>query len=107
MPFLFGKKNKKIQKLYQDYQKINDKIKISKKSISSVSIQQNPKPLTINIPNHTNDWSPCGSPPSPPKLIRQNATTQCECITSTANVETGGPYPLDVDDDVPESWEDL
>ena len=105
--YVSGKKSKKIQKLYQDYQKINEKIKISKKSISSVSIQQNPKPLTINIPNHTNDWSPCGSPPSPPKLIRQNATTQCECITSTANVETGGPYPLDVDDDVPESWEDL
>ena len=47
-------------------------------------------------------------PPSPPKLIRQNATPQCESITSTTSVETAeGPYPLDVDDDVPESWEDL
>ena len=105
--YVSGKKNKKIQKLYQDYQKINEKIKISKKSISSVSVQEKPDPLTINIPNHTNEWSPCGSPPSPPKLIRQNAIPLCECITSTTTVETEGPYSLDVDDDVPESWEDL
>lgn len=105
--YVSGKKSKKIQKLYQDYQKINEKIKISKKSISSVSVQEKPDPLTINIPNHTNEWSPCDSPPSPPKLIRQNAIPLCECITSTTTVETEGPYSLDVDDDVPESWEDL
>tara|TARA_Y100000996_G_C22553109_1_gene654495 strand:+ start:1312 stop:2451 length:1140 start_codon:yes stop_codon:yes gene_type:complete len=108
--YVSGKKNKKIQKLYRDYQKINEKIKISKKSISSVNNQQQAK-LTINIPlnDQIYDWNPIGSPPSPPKLIRQNATTGTQYNTphviSTDHVN--GPYPLDVDDDVPDSWEDL
>ena len=108
--YIQGKKSKKIQKLYQDLQKINEKIKNSKKSISSVNNQQQAK-LTINIPvnDQTYDWGPLGSPPSPPKLIRQNATTGTGATTgpviSTDNVT--GPYPLDVDDEVPECWEDL
>ena len=97
-----------IQKLYQDYQKINEKIKISKKSISSLTFQENPKPLTINIPNdnHTNSWGPLGTPPSPPKLIRQNATDRL-CVANTNNIDTVGPYSVNVDEDVPDSWEDL
>ncbi len=108
--YIQGKKSKKIQKLYKDYQRVNDKIKISKKSISSVNNQQQAK-LTINIPvnNQTYDWGPLGSPPSPPKLIRQNATTGTGATTgpviSTDDVNV--PCPLDVDDDVPECWEDL
>ena len=106
--YVSGKKGKKIQKLYQEYQKINEKIKISKKSISSLTFQENPKPLTINIPNdnHTNNWGPLGTPPSPPKLIRQNATERL-CVTNTNNIDTVGPYSVNVDEDVPDSWEDL
>lgn len=107
--YISGKKNKKILKLYQDYQTINEKIKCSKKSISSVNHQQHMKPLTINIPNnsHTIDWSPFDSPPSPPKLIRHNAMIEGQILPTVTTVDVEGPYPLHTDDDVPDSWEDL
>ena len=107
--YVTGKKSKKIQKLYQDYQKNNEKITVSKKSISSVTLQHKPKQPTINIPdyNHTNDWGPLGPPPSPPKLIRQNAFTQCQCVTNSTTVEIQGPYSLNLVPGVPDSWEDL
>lgn len=111
--YVSGKKGKKIQKLYQDYQKINEKIKISRKSISSVTVQQQKnttKPaIQIQIPDNAQDnlWDPLGSPPSPPKLIRQTAIVD----TNTSNV-THTPVltdvcPVELDDEVPDSWEDL
>jgi len=115
--YIPGKKGKKIQKLYQDYQKITDKIKMSKKSISSVNSQQNKMSLTIKVPetNDTYDWGPLGPPPSPPKLIRQNAYFPTFNVSNTnmASPIVDTPLPLTDEiianpvEDVPESWEDL
>ncbi len=105
--YIHGKKSKKIQKLYQEFQKLNEKIILSKKSISNV--EQKSTPLTIQVPQHnitTYDWGECGSPPSPPKLIRSNAV----CIGSEyTSLFDSTPIVNDMvsNDEIPESWEDL
>ena len=114
--YITGKKGKKIHKLYQDYQKLIEKIKLSKKSISSVNFQQNKISLTIKVPetNNTYDWGALGPPPSPPKLVRQNA--HCPGIEPTIwsssedSDDESIPLPIHTPNkeyDVPDSWEDL
>ena len=108
--YVSGKKSKKIQKLYLDYQKISEKIKTSNISISSVNIKQHTNKLTIHIPdnNNTYDWGALGSPPSPPKLIRQKATTGSLSIINTSNtLNSHYPCSLTSENEIPDSWEDL
>ena len=111
--YINGKKQKKIQKLYQDLQKINDKIKTSNKSIRK---EHKNMPLTIKIPDTDSyDWGDLGPPPEPPKLVRQNATHPDIEPTNWSSSEDSDheldiPLPIHTpnkDDDVPESWEEL
>ena len=91
---------------------------MSKKSISSVNSQQNKMSLTIKVPetHDTYDWGSLGPPPSPPKLIRQNAYVPMFNVSNTNIVNCpviDTPLPLTDEiianpvEDVPESWEDL
>lgn len=111
--YINGKKQKKIQKLYQDLQKINDKIKTSNKSIRK---EHKNIPLTIKTPDiNSYDWGDFGPPPEPPKLVRQYAQipgieTTIWSSSEGSDDELDIPLPIHTpnkDDDVPDSWEDL
>ena len=87
--------------------KVTEKVKKTRKSVSLIEVTNKKTTLTIVVPE-TNDWGELGDPPSPPKLIRQNADYLGYDITATTINETqhtDAPEPLEVD--VPESWEDL
>ncbi len=100
--FVGNKQGKKLQKTYDEYVKVTDKVKKTRKSVFQIEAAEKKTPLTIVTPP---DWGNLGEPPSPPKLIRQNA----DCLGAlpplpTTNIQT--PEPVN-SEDVPESWEDL
>jgi hypothetical protein len=105
--FVGNKQGKKLQKVYDDYVKVTDKIARIRKGLLQNNLGDKKVSLSIKIPSvitegvNTMEQSSPSTPPSPPKLIRQNA----DYIGITdANTETVAP--LD-DNEVPESWEDL
>ena len=107
--FVGNKQSKKLQKIYYEYMKVTEKVKKTRKSVSHIEVANKKTTLTIVVPE-TYDWGELGEPPSPPKLIRQNAyylgysnfmTTQ----VAEESFDTSIPEPLY--DDVPDSWEDL
>ena len=107
--FVGYKQSKKLQKIYNDYMKVTEKVKKTRKSVSLIEVANKKTALTIVVPE-TNDWGELGEPPSPPKLIRQNADCLGYSILVTTQVteesfDTSIPEPLN--DYVPESWEDL
>ena len=107
--FVGNKQSKKLQKIYNEYMKVTEKVKKTRKSVSQIEVANKKTALTIVVPE-TNDWGGLGEPPSPPKLIRQNADCLGYSIIVTTQVaeesfDTSIPEPLD--DEPPESWEDL
>ena len=100
--FVGNKQGKKLQKTYDEYVKVTDKVKKTRKSVFQIEAAAKKTPLTIIAPP---DWGSLGEPPSPPKLIRQSA----DCLGAlsplpTTNIQT--PEPVN-SEDIPESWEDL
>jgi hypothetical protein len=100
--FVGNKQGKKLQKTYDEYVKVTDKVKKTRKSVFQIEAAEKKMALTIAPPP---DWGSLGEPPSPPKLIRQSA----DCLGAlsplpTTNIQT--PEPVN-SEDVPESWEDL
>lgn len=100
--FVGNKQGKKLQKTYDEYVKVTDKVKKTRKSVFQIEAAEKKTPLTIVAPP---DWGNLGEPPSPPKLIRQNADHLGALPPlPTTNIQT--PEPVN-SEDVPESWEDL
>ena len=104
--FVGYKQSKKLQKIYNEYMKVTEKVKKTRKSVSLIEVANKKTALTIVVPE-TNDWGELGEPPSPPKLIRQNADYLGYDITATINETQNTDAPEPLEDDVPESWEDL
>ena len=108
--YINGKKQKKIQRLYQDLQKISTKIKTAHKSIRK---EHNNMSVIIEVPEEDSyDWGNCGSPPDPPKLVRQNAQhPHIEHTLSPSYAASDNtlncPLPIHSIEHVPDSWEDL
>lgn len=86
--------------------KVTEKVKKTRKSLSLIEVANKKTALTIVVPD-TNDWGELGEPPSPPKLIRQSADCLGYDITATTNETQNTDAPEPLEDDVPESWEDL
>jgi hypothetical protein len=106
--YITGKKSKKLQKSYQDYVKVTDKVNKTRKSLFQIESVEKKSSLTIMVPAD-DMWGVAGEPPSPPKLIRQNAEDGF-CFTGVQETEAYDMLPesLEVEeDDVPDSWEDL
>ena len=108
--YITGKKSKKLQKAYQDYVKVTDKVNKTRKSLFQIETAERKMALAITAPAPAeDDWGELGAPPSPPKLIRQNAEfPELLGVESSggATVPSAQPEAI-VDEDVPESWEDL
>ena len=104
--FVGYKQSKKLQKIYNEYMKVTEKVKKTRKSLSLIEVANKKTALTIVVPD-TNDWGELGEPPSPPKLIRQSADCLGYDITATTNETQNTDAPEPLEDDVPESWEDL
>ena len=109
--YITGKKSKKLQKAYQDYVKVTDKVNKTRKSLFQIETAERKMALAITAPAPAeDDWGELGAPPSPPKLIRQNAEfPELLGVGSPGGatvVPSAQPEAI-VDEDVPESWEDL
>jgi len=113
------KQTKKLQKIYNEYTKLTEKInktlgKIHKVQVANAKLA----PPQDSVPVVDDDQLE-EMPASNPTLIRQDADSlgyeakqMCSgCATNQANQEAhiGGCLPDDIeeDDDVPDSWEDL
>jgi hypothetical protein len=121
---------KKLQKLYNEYTKLTDKINKTLDKIRKVELENSKKlvGLVSQVELIREEWEDeLGTPPnSPPRLVRQSACDNYEeppsspaelpdcpgCANGQPNqlAHMGGclPEPLENDEDeVPESWEDL
>ena len=95
--FVSNKQGKKLQKTYDEYVKVTDKVNKTRKSLFHIETADKKKPLMIVLPHQSSeDWGGLGEPPSPPKLIRQCAD----------NIGNTTPEQDEIRD-IPESWEDL
>ena len=96
------RQGKKLQKTYDEYVKVTDKVKKTRKSVFQIEAAEKKMALTIAPPP---DWGSLGEPPSPPKLIRQSADyLGALSPLPTTNIQTPEPVNSEV---IPESWEDL
>ena len=83
-----------------------EKVKKTRKSLFQIETVDKKAALSITIPtNTTYDWGELGPPPSPPKLIRCNADYLGNEVAALVTIDTLTPETLE--EDVPESWEDL
>jgi hypothetical protein len=108
--YITGKKSKKLQKAFQDYVKVTDKVNKTRKSLFQIETAERKMALAITAPAPAEDvWGGLGAPPSPPKLIRQDAEFP-ELLgvgsPDAATVPSAQPEAI-IDEDVPDSWEDL
>lgn len=103
--FIGNKPGKKLQKIYQEYMKNDEKIKKMRKSLVHIETTEKKMGMTIKIPENTPDWGELGAPPPPPKLIRCNADYLGNEFPAQIRDDTLGPNTLE--EDVPDSWEDL
>lgn len=103
--FIGNKPGKKLQKIYQEYMKNDEKIKKMRKSLVHIETTEKKMGITITIPDNTQDWGELGAPPPPPKLIRCNADYLG--IEFQAEITDDTLPPNTLEEDVPESWEDL
>ena len=100
--YIGNKPGKKLQKIYQDYMRTTEKVKKTRKSLFQIETVDKKAALSITIPtNTTYDWGELGPPPSPPKLIRCNADYLGDEVMALVTT------PETLEEDVPESWEDL
>ena len=104
--FIGNKPGKKLQKIYQEYMKNDEKIKKMRKSLVHIETTEKKMGITIKIPDNTQDWGELGAPPPPPKLIRCNADYLGIEFPAQITDDTLLPNTLE-EEDVPESWEDL
>jgi len=97
--FIGNKQGKKLQKTYDEFVKVTDKINKIHKSLFHINSADKKTSHIIMTPP---DWGNLGEPPSPPKLIRQNA----DSLWRHDDEMSMTPEPI-IDEDIPESWEDL
>jgi len=107
--FVGNKQGKKLQKTYDEYVKVTDKVKKTRKSVFQIEAAAKKTQLTIILPPPTTvRLCDLGEPPSPPKLIRQNAdylgyNSEQDQINDIDVTE----IPTTLEENIPESWEDL
>lgn len=106
------KQTKKLQNLYNDYTKITSKINDTLRKRAKVEFANSKIAKAAAIESAEDDLGP--PPDSPPILIRQSASLGEEgwCVGCDQNqpnqqAHEGGCLPDPIDDDVPDSWEDL
>tara|TARA_B110000114_G_scaffold183770_1_gene225816 strand:- start:680 stop:1582 length:903 start_codon:yes stop_codon:yes gene_type:complete len=106
--YINGKKSKKLQKAYQDYVKVTDKVNKTRKSLFNIENMEKKIALNITLPAPTEDvWGELGTPPPPPPLNRQNAEFPQQMDMVAHEAQSCNQPEAILTEDVPESWEDL
>jgi hypothetical protein len=101
------KQTKKLQNLYNEYTKLTAKIDETMRKRTKAEFVNSKIAKAAAIESAEDDLGP--PPDSPIKLIRQSACEECVgCSQNQPNQQAhmGGCLP-DIDDEVPDSWEDL